>query len=154
MDYRQHAIQLFDFQVLHLQLNTPLFILGLVLVVMACLHFLLFRPVLRTLDARQAELDRLQAGTEGQKAELAKLTESYRRDLDRARGEVEQVRQTAHQEAQKAQQAVLDGARKQAETHLRGELATLQEDVKQAQAALGRSARTLAQQTSQRILSA
>ncbi len=154
MDFRQHAFDIFDFQILNLQLNTPLFILALVLVLMACLHWLLFRPVLRTLDGRQQELDRLGEDAEKEKAELARLVEEYKRDLDRVRGEVERVRLQGHAAAQQAQEQVLDQARQDAERHLQAALAELQEDVRQARATLGRVATTLAEQTTQRMLSA
>src|SRR5271156_2978267 len=103
MDYRQHAFELFDFQILHLQLNTPLFILALLLIVMASLHFLLFKPVLRTLDGRKQEVERLNSETREQQAEVARLTEQYKRDLDVARGQIELARQAAHAAGQKAQ---------------------------------------------------
>jgi F0F1-type ATP synthase membrane subunit b/b' len=147
MDYRQHAFDIFDFQILHLQLNTPLFILALVLVLMASLHWLLFRPVLRTLDGRQRELERLTEDTEREKAKLAALVEQYKRDLDRVRGEVERVRQQGHGAAQQAQEQVLEQARQDAARHL-------QQDVRQARATMGRIATSLAEQTTQRMLSA
>ena len=154
MDYRQHAFQIFDFQILHLQLNTPLFILALVLIVMASLHWLLFRPVLRTLDGRQQELERLNTQTEGQQAELAKLTERYKRDLDLARAEVAHVRQQGHAVAQQAQDKVLEQARLEADKQLDHAMAALRNDVQQARRDLGRLAQTLAEETTQRVLSA
>jgi len=154
MDYRQHAIQIFDFQILHLQLNTPLFILVLVLILMASMHWLLFRPVLRTLDGRRGELDRLAEHTESERAKLAMLIEQYKRDLDQVRVEVERVRQQGHAAAQKAQEQVLEQSRQDAARHLQGALAELQDDVRQARATLGRVARTLAEKTTQRMLSA
>jgi F-type H+-transporting ATPase subunit b len=154
MDYRQHAIEVFDFQILHLQLNTPLFIFVLLLVVMLALNYLLFRPVLRTLDGRQAEYDRLAQQAEQQKNELAALTEQYKRDLDRVRGEVEAVRQDAHANSHKAQVAVLEKARADADKALQSALAELKSDVDAARKSLGRTARQLAEQTAERMLTA
>lgn len=154
MDFRQHAFQIFDFQLLHLQLNTPLFILALVLILMVSMHWLLFRPVLRTLDGRQRELERIAGDTEREKGKLAGLLEQYKRDLDRVRGEVERVRQQGHAAAQQAQEQVLEQARQDAARHLQDALAELQEDVKQARGTLGRVATTLAERTTQRMLSA
>ena len=154
MDYRQHAFEVFDFQILHLQLNTPLFIFALLLIVMLALNFLLFRPVLRTLDGRQAEFDRLAKQAEAQRTELAALTEQYRRDLDRVRGEVETVRQQAHATSQKAQTSVLEKARADADKELQTALADLKSEVDAARKSLGRTARQLAEQTAQRMLTA
>jgi len=154
MDYRQHAFEVFDFQILHLQLNTPLFIFVLLLIVMLALNYLLFRPILRTLDGRQAEYERLAKQAESQRAELAALTEQYKRDLDRVRGEVEVVRQQAHAASQKAQGEVLEKARKDAEAALQTALAELKTDVDAARKSLGRTARQLAEQTAERVLTA
>jgi F0F1-type ATP synthase membrane subunit b/b' len=154
MDYRQHAFEIFDFQILHLQLNTPLFILALLLIVMASLHVLLFRPVLRTLDGRQAELTKLDTETRQQQAELARLAEQYRKDLDQARAQVDQTRSQAHAEARKRYEELLDQARKAAGKELQAALAELQAEMKGAASQLSRAARTLAQQATQRMLSA
>jgi F-type H+-transporting ATPase subunit b len=154
MDYLQHAIGLFNFQILHLEVNTPVFILALILVVMACLNFLLFRPVLRTLDGREAEYDRLLKQSDAQKAELATLTERYERDLVRVRSEVETVRQQAHAASQKAQATVLEKARTDAAKELDAALTELKADVAASRKQMGRTARQLAEQTAERILTA
>jgi F-type H+-transporting ATPase subunit b len=154
MDYRQHAFDIFDFQILHLQLNTPLFILALILVLMVCMNLLLFRPVLRTLDGRQREFERLGNEATAQKAELAGLTGQYRVDLDRVRGEVETVRQQAHAASHQAQGRVLEQARQDADKELQAALAALRSEVGQARSQLERTARQLAAQTANRLLSA
>ena len=50
MNFRdsEYLIPIFDFDILNMQLNTPLFILALVLLVMFLMNRLLFQPVLRT----------------------------------------------------------------------------------------------------------
>lgn len=154
MDFRQHAFEVFDFQILNLQLNTPLFILALILVVMLCVNLLLFRPVLRTLDGRRGELDRLAKETAAQKADIASLMERYKRDLDRVRGEVETVRQQSHAASQKAQERVLEQARQDADRELQSALAVLRDEVAQARAQRERTVRQLASQTADRMLSA
>ncbi|MFI5400476.1 MAG: ATP synthase F0 subunit B [SAR324 cluster bacterium] len=154
MDFRQHAFQVFDFQILHLQLNTPLFILALILIVILCVNVLLFRPVLRTLDGRRGELDRLANETAAQKADLAALMDRYKQDLDRVRGEVESVRQQAHAASQKAQERVLEQARQDADNSLQSALAALRDEVAQARTQRESTVRQLASQTADRILSA
>ncbi|MFI5400953.1 MAG: ATP synthase F0 subunit B [SAR324 cluster bacterium] len=154
MDFRQHAFEVFDFQILNLQLNTPLFILALILVVMLCVNLLLFRPVLRTLDGRRGELDRLAKETAAQKADIAALMERYKRDLDRVRGEVETVRQQSHAASQKAQERVLEQARQDADRELQSALAVLRDEVAQARAQRERTVQQLASQTADRMLSA
>ncbi len=152
MDFKQHAVQIFDFQILHLQANTPLFFLVLVLVLVFCLNRLLFRPVLRTLDKREQVMRGLRERVEGQQAELARLTESYQQQLARVRVEVEQVRTQAQAEARAAIEAVLQRAKQDADAQLRTALDELKRDADQARAGLAQSARRLAADTVQRLL--
>ncbi|HUJ74838.1 MAG TPA: ATP synthase F0 subunit B, partial [bacterium] len=115
MDYHQHAIKLFDFQLLHLELNSLLFMVILALVVMLLMNWLLFRPVLRTLDARAELMQRLQGEVESQRKELDQLSQIYRQDLARVRAQVEQVRHQAHAEAQREVEHVMQQARQTAD---------------------------------------
>ena len=57
MNFRDsdHLIPIFDFDILNMQLNTPLFILALVLFVMFFMNKLLFQPVLKALSVRARE---------------------------------------------------------------------------------------------------
>ena len=113
MDFKasKHLIPIFDYDILHMQVNTPLFILLLVLVVMFCLNKLLFQPVLKTLDRRAGVLSKLAGEAESRKAEVERLTQSYEADLAKARMEVAEVRQLAHMEAERAAEAILAQAR-------------------------------------------
>ena len=79
MNFRDsdHLIPIFDFDILNMQLNTPLFILALVLFVMFFMNKLLFQPVLKALEERESYLSGLSEGAAGQRAEFQRLTEEY-----------------------------------------------------------------------------
>lgn len=156
MDFKtsSYVIEFFDFDVLHLQLNTPLFILVLVAIVMFFLNFWLFRPVLDTLDARRAHLEELGAATERNKGEIARLADEYEQKLEQARAEVALVRQDSRRETQEAVQAILYKARQEADAELRAALDLLQTEVARAKTELSGAAPGLAEKTASRIVNA
>ncbi|MBI4081221.1 MAG: ATP synthase F0 subunit B [Candidatus Lambdaproteobacteria bacterium] len=156
MDFRasKYLVEVFNFDVLHMQLNTSLFILGLVLIVMFLMNRWLFKPVLRTMQNRERLVVELHATSEAQRAEIGRLTQTYEEQLRQAREEVARVRQEARREAQQAVEAVLARARREAAAELAAAVAALGADVREARAQLGRSADLLAERVATRLLSA
>lgn len=156
MDFKSspHLIPLFDYDILHMQVNTPVFILVLVLIVMLCLNKLLFQPVLRTLDRRAGVLADLAARAEAQRAEVERLTQQYDADLAKARAEVATVRQLAHLEAGQATEEILKQAYKAAEESMDRAMTELRQDVARAWGELERDSRTLAAAVVDRVLGA
>jgi F-type H+-transporting ATPase subunit b len=147
-----HLIPIFDYDILHMQVNTPLFILVLVLVVMLCLNKLLFQPVLNTLDRRAGVLSGLAEKAEGHRAEVERLTQTYEADLVKARTEVAEVRQLAHVEAERAAEAIVQHARKSAEDAMDRAMTELRQDIARARKELAQSAQRLADATAKRVL--
>ena len=156
MDYKasEYLITLFDFNIVHMELNTALFVFVLVLLVMFSLNRLLFRPVLRTLDNRKAHTDQLAENALKDRQEIERLIETYTESLERVRGEVAQVRSETRKETQQAVEAILGKARAEAQAELQQALAELEREVSETREALQRSARELADQAAKRILAA
>ena len=156
MDYKasEYLITLFDFNIVHMELNTALFVFVLVLIVMFSLNRLLFRPVLRTLDNRKAHTDQLAENALKDRQEIERLIETYTESLERVRGEVAQVRSETRKETQQAVEAILGKARAEAQAELQQALAELEREVSETREALQRSARELADQAAKRILAA
>ena len=156
MNYKDsdYLITLFDFNIVHMELNTALFVFVLVLIVMFSLNRLLFRPVLRTLDNRKAHTDQLAENALKDRQEIERLIETYTESLERVRGEVAQVRSEARKETQQAVEAILGKARAEAQAELQQALAELEREVSETREALQRSARELADQAAKRILAA
>ena len=156
MNFRDsdHLIPIFDFDILNMQLNTPLFILALVLFVMFFMNKLLFQPVLKALEERESYLSGLSEGAAGQKAEFQRLTEEYEQKLEHVKGEVAQVRQEARKEAQEAIDAILYKARQEADAELRQALSELDREVEQAKSELQQAVGGLAEKAAGQILNA
>ena len=156
MDYKasEYLITLFDFNIVHMELNTALFVFVLVLIVMFSLNRLLFRPVLRTLDNRKAHTDQLAENALKDRQEIERLIETYTESLERVRGEVAQVRSETRKETQQAVEAILGKARAEAQAELQQALAELEREVSETREALQRSARELSDQAAKRILAA
>jgi F-type H+-transporting ATPase subunit b len=156
MDYKAspHLIRIFDLDLLHIELNTALFVLALVLVLMVALNRLLFRPVLRTLDNRVKLVKSLQEAAAGQREQMDVLAKQYEARLAAVRAEVARVRQESSRETVAQVEVILGQARKEAQADLQAALTDLNAQVQAAKQELGEAARRLADQTTQRILQA
>ena len=154
MDYKQspHLVEIFNFDILHLELNTPLYILGLVLVVMFFMNKWLFRPVLRTLDNRAALRASQREAAQSHGAELTRLTGEYEEHLANARAEVSRVHQESHQEARAEVTRILAEARNEAQQRFDDAIADLKRQTEQAKGELEAATRGLAEQISERLV--
>lgn len=152
MDYRANAIDVFDFDVLHMQLNTPVFILILVLVVMFFLNKLLFKPILRTLDNREGLLKSLQAENASSREEISTLAQSYQEKLEAVRAQVGQLRTEETRATQDLVAKIMEKAREDAAADLKVALAQLGEEVERAKTGLEESARRLADEAASKVL--
>ena len=154
MDYQasEHLIPIFDFGVLHLELNTALFILVLVLVVMYAMNRLLFQPVLRTLDNRAASMEQIREATARHAGEVEQLEKNYEARLAKVREEVLQFRNEARREAQAEVAAILDEAREASGRDLESSLSGLEEELKALRGELFAGVEGLSERITQRVL--
>jgi F-type H+-transporting ATPase subunit b len=154
MDYRASEFykNIFDFDILFMDVNTPLYILVLVLIVMFCMHKLLFQPILRTLDARRAHADDLRQQQAVHEQEIEGLVQTYQRRLDEVKAEVARLRQDARADTQKTVQSILERARREADSAFQAAMTELQGEVTQARAELAQRAAMLAERAASRIL--
>ena len=146
--------RVFDLGLLHLELNTFLFVLMLVLVAMFFLNALLFRPVLRTLEAREKVRKSLEVAMNSGKEEISRLQETYEKDLARLREDVAQVRSASHKEAQKAVEKILEAAREESKKEYSQAHEALSKQIAEARKGLDTVAKNLAERTIGRMLSA
>jgi len=154
MDYRasEHLIPIFDYGVLHLELNTALFILVLFLVVMVALNRLLFRPVLRTLDNRAALLSGIQTDNARKEQEIARLTKEYEERMAQIRDEIDQIRRQSRRESAQAAESIMAQARQAAEQKMSAALADLEREIEAVRKQALQGARGLATRIAQRVL--
>lgn len=91
--------EIFNFGMLHLEWPTALFILVVFLLTMILLNFLLFKPILRTLEARQSQVDDHLNQTENLSASIEKSESDYAAKMADVREKIQQTRQSALDEA-------------------------------------------------------
>jgi len=156
MDYTKspYLVRLFDFDVLHMELNTPLYMLVLVLVVMFLLNRWLFRPVLRTLDNRAGLVKSLHSTIDSHREEITRLTQHYETQLAQVRTEVARVRAESNRATQAEVDTILQQARTEAQSDFQAAMDDLHQQVDAAKRELGSAAERLAEQTTNRILQA
>lgn len=156
MDYRSSEFyrNIFDYDILFMDINTPLYIFVLVLIVMFFMQKLLFKPIQRTMDAREAHMDALHQRTRQHHAEIEQLTKDYNDRLDEVRSEVARVRQEARREAERTVAGILDRARQQIDADTKSAMADLELQVTQTRSELSQRATSLADEAITRVLGA
>lgn len=156
MDYKDspYLIKVFDFDILHMELNTVLFTFVLVMVVMFFLNKWLFQPVLRTLDNRTALMKTLGEAVESHRGDIGRLTEEYEANLAKVREEVARVRQESQRKAQGEVTSIMEEARREAQSDFESSMTELRGEVENARKELGSQTRQLAEQLAGKIMPA
>ena len=103
--------EVFNYGILHLEWTTALFIVVVFFITMIILHNLLFRPILRTLEAREAETGKNDNRTEKSFKELELLQSDYESKLVVIREQIQQERQSALNEALEKANQIVETAR-------------------------------------------
>lgn len=99
--------EVFNFGMLHLEWPTALFILVVFVVTMILLNSLLFKPIVRTLEARQAKVDDNIKQTQGLSASIEKSESDYEARLSDVREKINQTRQSALSEALESSKKII-----------------------------------------------
>ncbi|MCG8338724.1 MAG: ATP synthase F0 subunit B [Proteobacteria bacterium] len=87
--------EIFNFGMLHLEWPTALFIFVIFLLTMTVLNTMLFKPILRTLEARQSELDK----NTNESKSLAQTIETSEQDYQAKLADLRETIQKSRQEA-------------------------------------------------------
>jgi len=103
--------EVFNFGMLHLEWPTALFILVVFIVTMILLNALLFKPILRTLEARQTEMEASRKQTDGIKTAILNSESDYNAKLADVRLKIQSTRQSALEEAMEASKLIIGEAR-------------------------------------------
>jgi F-type H+-transporting ATPase subunit b len=91
--------EIFNFGMLHLEWPTALFILVVFLLTMIVLNTLLFKPILRTLEARQSVFNKSKNEAKSLAQTIDKSEKDYQAKLAEMRESVQKSRQEAVDEA-------------------------------------------------------
>ena len=154
MDYAQseYLLPVFNFGVLHLELNTALFILVLFLSVAFVLNRLLFQPVLRTLDARTTLVNGVREDNARKQDEITRLTREYETRMNQIRGEIDQFRQEARREGARQAEGILSRAHEASEERLARSMDEMEREIAAVRGDVLRGAGRLAERITQRLL--
>lgn len=100
--------QLFDFGLLHLEWTTALFILVVFVITMFLLNTLLFKPIIRTLEARQAGIDKNNDKVKGVNETVESSEKSYQEKLTDVNNKIQASRLEALKIAKEEANKILE----------------------------------------------
>lgn len=101
--------EVFNFGLLHLEWPTALFVFVVFVLTVIVLNTFLFKPILRTLEARQSEIDSNKKNT----TDLAQTIENSQKDYE---AKLAEMRETVQQSRQEAVEEALANAKKMVES--------------------------------------
>jgi len=100
--------QVFDFGLLHLEWTTALFILVVFVITMFLLNTLLFKPIIRTLEARQAGIDKNKDKVKGVNETVESSEKNYQEKLAEVNAKIQAARLEALKIAKEAANKILE----------------------------------------------
>lgn len=100
--------EVFNFGMLHLEWPTALFILIVFLVTMTVLNILLFKPIIRSLEARKAIQDKNEQEAQSLSSSMEKSEAAYKEKLTEIREKINQTRQQALDESLASAKELID----------------------------------------------
>ncbi len=132
--------------------GTILVQMGAFLIALFMLHFLLYRPYLKTLDLREENVggSEEQAGEMGAQADV--LEKKYEKNIRQARRDAQEVRESLRQQGLAEQREIHDEVREEIEAKLAEERATIDEHVQKAREDIEQRAETLAEAMVDRLI--
>jgi len=122
------------------------------LVTLAALYFIIFKPMLEYLDAREQVISGVRAEAERLQAELAEKMTDYEARLTAARGQVTELRARLRAEAQTSAEARIAEAQAEAEKQVASAVQVIRTERDAARGELEATARALASDISARVL--
>lgn len=103
--------ELFNFGVLHMEWPSALFVFVVFMITMFLLNRLLFKPILQTLDLRQAGVDKNEQKAEELLSSLEEAERNYQGKLEEMQQMIQASRQAALEEAKSEANAIVAAAK-------------------------------------------
>ena len=122
--------ELFNYGVLHMEWPTALFIFVVFMITMFLLNRLLFVPIIRTLEAREAKAEENKAKVDSLEQKIIISEKGYQEKVDSLHKKLLSFRQQALSEATKASKTIILEARQRTEKRL----AKAEQDISTAKA--------------------
>jgi F-type H+-transporting ATPase subunit b len=122
--------ELFNYGVLHMEWPTALFIFVVFMITMFLLNRLLFVPIIRTLEAREAKAEKNKAKVDSLEQKIIISEKGYQEKVDSLHKKLLSFRQQALNEATEESKAIILEARQRTEKRL----ANAEQDISTAKA--------------------
>ncbi len=103
--------EIFNFGMLHLEWPTALFVFVIFVLTITVLNTMLFKPILRTLEARQSELDKNKNDSKSLAQTIETSEQDYQAKLADLRETIQKTRQEAIEEAISSTREKVDQAK-------------------------------------------
>lgn len=133
-------------------LTLTLWLLPPFLVLVAGMHFILYKPMLAYFEARAQATVGARKEAEALQAQAGNRVAEWEAALARAQGEVTDYRSQRRQAAQAAYQVVVSAARAEADKHIASALDGLRTDANTARAELAATSQALSRDVAVRVL--
>ncbi len=102
------AGEVFNFGLLHLEWTTALFVLVVFVITVFFLNMLLFKPIIRTIEARKMKLNANKDKVNGLNLSVESLEKDYEEKLSDAHEEIRLARQETFKSAKKEANKILE----------------------------------------------
>lgn len=107
----QRIGEIFNFGMLHLEWPTALYVFCVFVLTMFVLNFLLFKPILRTLEARRKEIEDNKHESNSLAENIENSEQDYQANLAELRDTIQKTRQEALDEAMQSAREKVENAK-------------------------------------------
>ena len=159
MDFKQAIIDnawggiSVDYGMLHLQLATPVVVLIILFIMIYTLNKLLFQPVLRTLDNRNAVIEKSQKRAIQVSEEVERLKQDFQQKLNEVRTEVIHLRNVGHEKGMASRETMILEERKTLQEEFENNFDELSKEIKATKTSFAKLNKELSAAISKQLLS-
>ncbi len=146
------AGEVFNFGLLHLEWTSALFVFVVFVITMFFLNILLFKPILRTLDARKAKLDANDDKVKGLNSTIESSEKDYKAKLSDVNEKIRLARQEALVSAKEEASKILEQVKASTSKKLDAAEKEITQDQKQAMDQVTGLSKDLAQLINAKVL--
>ncbi|MGK0289021.1 MAG: F-type H+-transporting ATPase subunit b [bacterium] len=105
------SIEVFNFGILHMELNDAIFVFVVFVILMFALNTLLFKPLVRTLENRETEMEGHRKKEGGVASSISKAEAEYDAKLAEMKTEIDNARKSSRESATSQAKVIIDDVR-------------------------------------------
>ena len=141
-----------DYGMLHFQLATPVVVLIILFIMIFTLNKLLFQPVLRTLDNRNAVIEKSQKRVIQVSEEVERLKQDFQQKLDSVRTEVLHLRNEGHEKGVGSRESLILKERKVLQSEYEKNITEMAEEIESTKTFFAKLNKELSASISKQLL--